>query len=75
MVGGVSLNSSPKEKEIFELYARGLSLTDIMQELEISKSTINTHMESIRAKFEVTSNREIITKYQINRLKPRLKGQ
>ncbi len=60
---------TPKEKEIFELYVTGLSLTNIMDELEISKSTINTHMESVRAKFGVSSNREIITKYQINRLK------
>ena len=60
---------TPKEREIAEFYTEGLSLTDIMKELEISKSTINTHMESIRSKFQVSSNREIITKYQIGRLK------
>ena len=60
---------TPKEREIAEFYTEGLSLTDIMKELKISKSTINTHMESIRSKFQVNSNREIITKYQIGRLK------
>ena len=60
---------TPKEREIAEFYTEGLSLTDIMKELQISKSTINTHMESIRNKFQVNSNREIITKYQIGRLK------
>ena len=60
---------TPKEREIAEFYTEGLSLTDIMKELQISKSTINTHMESIRSKFQVNSNREIITKYQIGRLK------
>jgi DNA-binding NarL/FixJ family response regulator len=60
---------TPKEREIAEFYTEGLSLTDIMRELEISKSTVNTHMESIRSKFQVNSNREIITKYQIGRLK------
>ena len=60
---------TPKEREIAEFYTEGLSLTDIMKELGISKSTINTHMESIRSKFQVNSNREIITKYQIGRLK------
>lgn len=60
---------TPKEREIAEFYTEGLSLTDIMKELKISKSTINTHMESIRNKFQVNSNREIITKYQIGRLK------
>ena len=60
---------TPKEREIAEFYTEGLSLTDIMKELEISKSTINTHMESIKSKFQVNSNREIITKYQIGRLK------
>ena len=60
---------TPKEREITEFYTEGLSLTDIMKELQISKSTINTHMESIRNKFQVNSNREIITKYQIGRLK------
>lgn len=60
---------TPKEREIAEFYTEGLSLTDIMKKLKISKSTINTHMESIRSKFQVNSNREIITKYQIGRLK------
>jgi DNA-binding NarL/FixJ family response regulator len=60
---------TPKEREIAEFYTEGLSLTDIMKELEISKSTVNSHMESIRSKFQVNSNREIITKYQIGRLK------
>ena len=60
---------TPKEREIAEFYTEGLSLTDIMKEMQISKSTINTHMESIRSKFQVNSNREIITKYQIGRLK------
>ena len=62
---------TPKEKEIFDLYVSGLSLTKLMKELAVSKSTINTHMESIRAKIGVNSNREIITKYQITRLKPK----
>ena len=60
---------TPKEKGVFNLYVSGLSLTDIMKELAISKSTINTHMESIRTKSGVASNREIITRYQITRLK------
>lgn len=62
---------TPKEKEIFNLYVSGLSLTKLMKELAVSKSTINTHMESIRAKIGVSSNREIITKYQITKLKPK----
>lgn len=60
---------TPKEKEIAQSYLDGLSLTKIMEKLDISKSTINNHMESIRNKFEVSSNREIIIKYQIGRLK------
>jgi DNA-binding CsgD family transcriptional regulator len=63
---------TPKEKEVFNLYVSGLSLTKIMEELAISKSTINTHMESIRTKSGVASNREIITRYQITRLKSHL---
>ena len=62
---------TPKEKEIFDLYVSGLSLTKLMKELAVSKLTINTHMESIRAKIGVSSNREITTKYQITRLKPK----
>ena len=60
---------TPREKQVFDLYLSGLPLTNIMEELRISKSTTNTHMESIRTKFGVTSNREIITKYQITQLK------
>lgn len=57
---------------VFNLYVSGLSLTDIMKELAISKSTINTHMESIRTKSGVASNRQIISRYQITRLKSNL---
>lgn len=60
---------TPREKQVFDLYISGLPLTNIMEELRISKSTTNTHMESIRTKFGVTSNRAIITKYQITQLK------
>lgn len=60
---------TPKEKQIFDLYASGDSLTDIMTQLGIAKSTIHSHMESIRGKFGVEANRELITKYQIRQLK------
>lgn len=60
---------TPKEKQIFDLYS-GDSLADIMAQLGIAKSTIHTHMESIRGKFGVEANRELITKYQIRQLKP-----
>lgn len=59
---------TPKEKQITDYYIQGLGLTDIMGELNISRSTVNTHMESIRRKFQVSHNREIIAKYQIARL-------
>ena len=58
-----------KEKEIFDLYVSGNSLVAIMNKLAIAKSTIHTHMESIRAKFKVEANRELITKYQIRQIK------
>jgi DNA-binding CsgD family transcriptional regulator len=58
-----------KEKEIFDLYVSGNSLVAIMNKLAIAKSTIHTHMESIRAKFKVEANRELITKYQICQIK------
>ena len=58
-----------KEKEIFDLYVSGNSLVAIMNKLAIAKSTIHTHMESIRAKFKVEANRELITKYCLTSLK------
>lgn len=60
---------TPKELEIFELYIVGESLVSIMKQLNIAKTTINTHMESIRTKFGVRANREIIAKYQICQLR------
>lgn len=61
---------TPKEREIFQLYVTGESLVSIMKKLRIAKTTLNTHMESIRSKFGVAANREIITKYQIFQLLP-----
>ncbi|MGL6341334.1 MAG: LuxR C-terminal-related transcriptional regulator [Waterburya sp.] len=59
---------TPREKEIFELYVQGESLVSIQNQLQIAKSTLNTHLESMRDKFGVDSNREIIAKYQIFQL-------
>lgn len=63
---------TPREKDIFKLYTSGFSLTQIMDQLKISKSTINTHMESIRSKSGVDSNREITVKYQVTQLESNL---
>ncbi|MGL4883755.1 MAG: helix-turn-helix transcriptional regulator [Waterburya sp.] len=60
---------TPKELEIFELYVVGESLVSIMKQLNIAKTTLNTHMESIRTKFGIRANREIIAKYQICQLR------
>lgn len=60
---------TPKEKQVFDLYVSGNSLAAIMNKLAVAKSTIHTHMESIRAKFKVEANRELITKYQICQIK------
>lgn len=60
---------TPKEREIFQLYVGGESLVSIMKKIGIAKTTLNTHMESIRSKFGVEANREIITRYQIFQLK------
>ena len=60
---------TPRESEIFELYVVGESLVNIMKQLNIAKTTLNTHMESIRNKFGVETNREIVAKYQISQLR------
>jgi DNA-binding NarL/FixJ family response regulator len=66
---------TPREKEILELYVQGESLVSIQNKLQIAKSTLNTHLESMRDKFGVDSNREIIAKYQISQLKPHPKSK
>ncbi|MEL6439144.1 MAG: LuxR C-terminal-related transcriptional regulator [Cyanobacteria bacterium J06621_8] len=59
---------TPKEREIIDLYLQGSNLVDIMSQLTISRSTLNTHLESIRNKFEVVNNKEITIRYQVIKL-------
>ncbi|HUB05418.1 MAG TPA: response regulator transcription factor, partial [Myxococcales bacterium] len=52
---------TPRESEILELIAKGLSNTEAGRVLEISAATIRTHLEHIYAKLEVTNRVEAVT--------------
>jgi DNA-binding NarL/FixJ family response regulator len=47
---------SPREKEVMILLARGLTISQIAQQLPISESTVHTHRTNLMSKLSVTSN-------------------
>jgi LuxR family maltose regulon positive regulatory protein len=53
-----------REKEILHLMQRGLSDTEIAQELVISVYTVKRHASNIYRKLEVTNRRQAVYKAQ-----------
>jgi predicted ATPase/DNA-binding CsgD family transcriptional regulator len=51
---------SPRELEVLRVHVRGLSAKEVGDELFISVSTVRTHIENIKNKFGVSTNREVI---------------
>lgn len=51
---------SPAERNVFNLYAKGLSAKEIADTLYLSINTIKTHSKRIYAKLNVTSREELI---------------
>jgi DNA-binding NarL/FixJ family response regulator len=53
---------SSREREILELLAKGLLYKEVADQLGISRSTVNTHIEAIYRKLHVQSRTEAIMK-------------
>lgn len=51
---------SPREREVFELMARGLTRSDIQDELVLSPNTVKTHVAHIYAKLGVHDRQEML---------------
>lgn len=52
---------SPRETEILQLIAKGLTNPEVADVLSLSRSTIRTHLEHIYEKLEVTNRVEAVT--------------
>lgn len=53
------LNLTPRESQVAELIARGLSNREIAYELEISVETVKTHVGRIYAQLDVHNHVEL----------------
>ena len=53
-------NLSDRELQVFELVGAGLSSRDIATQLCVSVKTVESHLEHIKVKLEVTSGRELV---------------
>ena len=52
---------TPREKEILQLIAKGLSNAEAAKVLTLSRATVRTHLEHIYAKLSVTNRVEAVT--------------
>jgi DNA-binding NarL/FixJ family response regulator len=52
---------SPRETEILQLIAKGLSNPEAAQALGLSRATVRTHLEHIYAKLDVSNRTEAVT--------------
>ena len=61
--GGSSEGSAltPRETEILQLIARGLSNRAAAETLGLSRATVRTHLEHIYAKLDVSNRTEAVT--------------
>lgn len=60
---------TPRERDVAELVARGITNADIAAELSISVYTVKNHVSSILAKFQVPSRPELISLILNDRLR------
>jgi len=51
---------SVRERQVFDLLVRGMSVSAIASEIEVSPSTTSNHLASIRTKLGVTHNGEVL---------------
>jgi DNA-binding CsgD family transcriptional regulator len=55
-------NITPKEKEVLDLLARGLSTKEIAGSMAISYHTVASHRKNLRLKFEAKNSIELMSK-------------
>jgi DNA-binding NarL/FixJ family response regulator len=53
-------NLSDRELQVFELVGAGLSSRDIATQLNVSVKTVESHLEHIKVKLDVSSGRELV---------------
>jgi DNA-binding NarL/FixJ family response regulator len=58
---GQGASLTPRETEILQLIAKGLSNRDAAESLGLSRATIRTHLEHIYAKLDVSNRTEAVT--------------
>lgn len=58
------LNLSPRELELLQLIAKGCSYGTCAEQMNISLSTVQTHIRNMYRKLEVSNQRQAITKAQ-----------
>jgi two-component system NarL family response regulator len=54
------VNGSPREREILQLVAKGLTNKEVANALSISQFTVRNHLNHITEKLEVTDRTEAI---------------
>lgn len=62
-LGMISMNPSPRQKQILSLIAAGLSNKEIAQSLGVSPRTVDTHLQRLYVRHGVHSRASLVAKW------------
>ena len=63
-----SMALTPKEREVLELLARGLSNKEIARALQVGEETVKWHLKNLFAKLDAGTRKQVVQRARIHGL-------
>lgn len=64
VAGGNKADLSPRQREVLSLIDRRLTIKEMANELGISESRVNQHIDTLKRRLAVNTHRELAARYQ-----------